>query len=68
MKRTDKRMFDKMVEKRIPSVLLAEKLKAKGHNVSGKDIFNIAMRSARADIQLQDDIADILGCTRTDIF
>lgn len=68
MKKNDRRLFERMVEMKIPSALLAEKLNARGYAVKGKDIFNIAMRFKKADRKMQEDIADILGCLRKDIF
>ena len=52
----------------MPSALIAERLNAKGYDVKGKDIFNIAMRCKKADRKMQEDIADILSCLRRDIF
>ena len=66
--KNDRRLFNRMIERQMPSALVAEKLNAKGYNVRGKDIFNIAMHTKKAPRQMQEDIADILGCLRRDIF
>lgn len=47
---------------------LADKLRIKGHNLTHIQVFEIAARRREADKALQNDIADILGCLRKDIF
>jgi uncharacterized UPF0146 family protein len=47
---------------------LAERLRLKGYDVVAVDVFDIARRLRKAPRTMQEDIADILGCLRKDIF
>jgi pyrimidine operon attenuation protein/uracil phosphoribosyltransferase len=64
--------MDKMLEQHklngMTYARLAQRLRAKGHDVTNLQLFGIASRIREADKQLQNDIASILGCTRRDIF
>jgi tRNA A37 threonylcarbamoyladenosine biosynthesis protein TsaE len=58
-------------DSRVPRMtysLLAQRLRARGFNLSHLDVFMIADRRKEADKDLQEAIADILGCLRKDIF
>lgn len=71
-KKADRRFMDKMLElnksKGMTYSRLAERLRAKGHDLTHLQVFAIASRIRQADKQLQSDIASILGCLRKDIF
>jgi hypothetical protein len=47
---------------------LAERLRARGYDLTHLEVFEIACRIRQADKKLQETIADILGCLRKDIF
>ena len=47
---------------------LAERMRAKGFQITNLQLFAIADRRVTADRKTQDAIADILGCLRKDIF
>lgn len=64
----DKRLTDLVKERKIHYSQLAQSLRLKGHDVTANDVFNIARRKKKASKQMQQDIADILGCLRKDIF
>ncbi len=71
-KKVDRRFMDKMLELNksngMTYVRLAERLRIKGHDLTHLQVFAIASRIREADKKLQNDIADILGCLRKDIF
>lgn len=71
-RKNDRRFINKMLEMNRANGMtysrLAERLRAKGHNLTHLQVFSIACHGAKADKQLQQDIADILGCLRKDIF
>lgn len=71
-KKGDRRLMDKMLELNrlngMTYVRLAERLRAKGNDITHQQVFAIASRIRPADRKLQNDIADILGCLRRDIF
>ena len=72
MKKTDRRFADKMVEafhtKKMTYARLSERLKLKGFEYTASQLFSIACHGKKADKELQEAIADILGCLRRDIF
>ncbi len=71
-KKLDRRFILKMQELNKTNGMtyarLAERLKIRGYNLTHLEVFAIADRRAEADRQLQETIADILGCLRKDIF
>lgn len=72
MKKTDRRFADKMVElfhsKKMTYSELSTKLRIKGFEYTPSQLFSIAYHGTKADKELQEAIADILGCLRRDIF
>lgn len=70
--RTDKRFLDKMQELNRATGMtysrLAERMRAKGFQITHLQLFAIADRRVTADRKTQDAIAEILGCLRKDIF
>jgi hypothetical protein len=71
-KKNDNRFADKMVElfhtKKMTYAMLSNKLKLKGFEYTPSQLFSIACHGTKADKELQEAIADILGCLRRDIF
>lgn len=71
-RKDDRRFMDKMLELNklngMTYARLAERLRAKGYELTHLQVFAIASRIREADKQLQSDIASILGCLRKDIF
>ena len=47
---------------------LSDRLNARGYKITHLEVFAIADRRKEADKKLQETIADILGCLRSDIF
>lgn len=66
--KNDRRLLLRMIDKKMTCARLAERLKCRGHNVEARDVYNIATRVRKVDRKMQEDIADILGCLRKDIF
>jgi hypothetical protein len=71
-KKNDRRFADKMNEAFALNGMtygrLADRLKAKGFDVTACKVFSIACNGQEAPKELQQAIADILGCLRKDIF
>ena len=72
MKKNDRRFIEKMLEaydkQGMTYARLAERLRAKGFDLTASQVFSIACHGKKADKELQQAIADILGCLRKDIF
>ena len=70
--RNDRRFAEKMIEENARNGMtysrLAERVRAKGFDVTHLQLFSIACNGKKADKKLQQAIADILGCLRKDIF
>jgi hypothetical protein len=47
---------------------LAERLRIRGYDLTASQVFSIACHGKEASKELQQAIADILGCLRRDIF
>ena len=71
-KKNDRRFADKMTEAFALNGMtygrLADRLKAKGFEYTPSQLFSIACHGTKADKELQQAIANILGCLRKDIF
>jgi hypothetical protein len=72
-KKNDRRFAEKMIEafhsdRKMTYARLAELLRAKGYDLTPSQVFSIACNGRKADKELQQAIADILGCLRKDIF
>lgn len=68
-----KRLFDnratmKMKERNMTYSQLTQKLNLKGYELVPVEVFDIMRKRKRASRKMQEDIADILGCLRKDIF
>ena len=64
----DRRIIRRMQDIGMTYTKLAERLRLKGYDVVAVDVFDIARRLRKVPRTMQDDIADILGCLRKDIF
>lgn len=64
----DRRIIIRMQDIGMTYTKLAERLRLKGYDVVAVDVFDIARRLRKVPRTMQEDIADILGCLRKDIF
>ena len=64
----DRRIIIRMQDIGMTYTKLAERLRLKGYDIATVDVFDIARKLRKVPRTMQDDIADILGCTRKDIF
>lgn len=71
-KKNDRRFAEKMIEayerNGMTYARLAERLRPKGFDLTASQVFSIACHGKEASRDLQQAIADILGCLRKDIF
>ena len=68
MKLRDTRATDKVREVGITYSQLTRKLRVKGYDFLPVEVYDIISKRTKAPKKLQEDIADILGCLRKDIF
>ena len=64
----DKRATERMKDVGMTYSKLTEKLRLKGYDVIPVEVFDIITKRKKASKKMQEDIADILGCLRKDIF
>lgn len=64
----DTRATDKVRESGITYSQLARKLRVKGYDLLPVEVYDVVSKRKKATKKLQEDIADILGCLRKDIF
>lgn len=68
MKLRDTRATDKIREVGITYSQLTQRLRIKGYDFIPVEVYDIVSKRKKATKKLQEDIADILGCLRKDIF
>ena len=64
----DTRATDKVRECGITYSQLARRLRIKGYDLLPVEVYDVVSKRTKATKKLQEDIADILGCLRKDIF